>query len=123
MQVSLDTKYSPNFNAKVSPKFINAMRGFINGGENRLKNNYRLNNKIQDYANFGYDNFTIELVQLKRFSNNDYFIIASEHDKKANEGIFLAKRRTFRQATEKFLSIRKHEFDILMKKNQKFSSK
>ena len=45
MKIELSTNTQTSFQAKVSPKFINSMRGFVNNGENRLKNNYRLTQK------------------------------------------------------------------------------
>ena len=96
----------PTFTASVEPKFENAMRRFINSGENRLKNNHRLTSKIEEFKGFGYNDYTIKLEQK-------YHAVGTEYKMKAvsekNE-VVLANRSSFRRIVDSFLNFDKQEF-------------
>ena len=110
MKVDLDTSYRPYFQANVSEKFVNAMRGYFNSGENRLKNNYRLNKKIEEYKNFGYKDYTVELHKKAMGWDVEYSLVAVKEGMKPQDYIILAKRNSFRKIVQRFIEMRRGEF-------------
>lgn len=100
----------PTFGVNIDPKFENAMRGFINSGENRLKNNYRLNQKIETYKGFGHEDYTVQLHKRYSAWGTDYFLKAVRDGEDPDNAIILAKRNSFRKIVEKFLKINGSEF-------------
>ena len=121
MKTNLNTNQQPIFQAKVSPRFVNMMQSYINNGENRLKNNYRLNTKLEEITqNFGYDNHTIELVTNFNSLGRTYTMLAVKDDSKQNNGIFIIQRPTFKKLLEAFFNLRKNYFIYKMKRNSKF---
>ena len=97
------------FGVNVDPKFVNAMRGFMNSGENRLKNNYKLSKKIEEYANFGFDDYTMQLNQKYTAWGTEYTIKAVRDGENSENAAVIAKRTSFRKIVEKFLKINRGE--------------
>ena len=100
----------PIFNAKVSPRFIKSMQGYFNNGPNRLQNNYRLNEKIAEYASFGRDDFTIEMRQKSGALGFEYSLVAVRDGEEYDRGIILATRTAYRKIVNKFMNMNKGEF-------------
>ena len=105
----------PAFGAKVDEKFVNAMRGYINHGENRLKNNYKLNQKIETYDSFGHDDYTVQLHQKYTAMGTEYALKAVKDGENPDNAIVLAKRNSFRAIVNKFLHINRSEFNGRLK--------
>lgn len=110
MRVEKINKLQPNFNAKVSPRFFKSMQGYFNNGPNRLQNNYRLNAKIEEYASFGRDDFTIEMRQKSGALGYEYSLVAVRDGDEYNRGIILAVRTSYRKIVNKFMNMNKGEF-------------
>ena len=102
--------FQTNFNAKVSPRFIKSMQGYFNNGPNRLKNNYLLNAKIEEYASFARDNFTIEMRQKSGPLGFEYSLVAVRDNDESGRGIVLATRTAYRKIVNKFMNMNKGEF-------------
>lgn len=110
MKVQFNTQ-QPTFQANVDEKFVNAMRGFINSGQNRLKNNYKLNSKIEEFSGLGYNDYTIRLEQKYHAIGTEYKLKAVSNDKE----VVLANRSSFRKIVEEFLNFDKHKFKSKMR--------
>lgn len=107
----------PSFQAKVADRFVKSMRGFVNGGENRLKNNYRLTQKIEEYAKFGYDDYTVELHQKMGSLGVEYRLVAVKDGESAADGIVLTKPyNAYRKAFYGFMNMKRYDFYRLMNK-------
>lgn len=115
MKVELNTNSQTNFQAKVSQRFINSMRGYVNHGENRLQNNYKLTKKLEQYTNFGHDDYTVEMHQKEASSWYEYFLIAVRDGETPDKGIVLAKRGSYRGIFKKFMQMRRCEFNSYFK--------
>ena len=118
MKTEAISSTQPNFQAKVSQRFINSMRGYINHGENRLQNNYKLNQKLEQYASFGHNDYTVEMHQKEASSWYEYFLIAVRDGETPDKGIVLAKRGSYRGIFKKFMTMRRCEFNSCFKKNK-----
>ena len=110
-----------SFQAKVSQRFVNSMRGFINNGENRLKNNYKLTQKLEEYSKYGYDNYTIEMHQKYSAYGQEYRLIAVKDGDTAENGAILTPSPyySYRKIFNRFMNITKYDFNNLMKKYAK----
>ena len=100
----------PSFGVKVSDRLINSVRGYVNSGSNRLKKNYLLNKQLENYGNFGHDDYTIELLQKTMGWDVEYSLVATRATN-SKEKIVLAKRNTYKQIIGLFLNMKKHEFN------------
>lgn len=100
----------PTFQCAVDPRFENAMRKCINSGANRLKNNYKLSSKIEEFNSLGYNDYTIQLEQKYHAIGTEYKMKAVSKD---NE-VILANRSSFRGILESFLKYPKREFNKRM---------
>ena len=111
------------FQAKVSEKFIDSMRNFINHGENRLKNNYKFNEKLKEYETFGYDDYTIIMHKKSGALGFEYRLFAIKDDEPYDQGVVLTKKtyNSFRQIFNRFMNFNKHDFRNIMNKNTKKS--
>ena len=115
MRIDFDSRQT--FGVNVDPKFVNAMRGCINSGENRLKNNYKLNKKLEDYAGFGHDDYTVELHKKYSAWGNEYIMKAVRDGENPDNAVVLAKRNSFRAILNKFLHINRSEFNGRLKRH------
>ena len=106
-----------NFQAKISSQFENFMRSYINHGEKRIQNNYKLNKKIADLDNYGYDEYTINLVSKYISWGNEYSLVATKDGQNIKNGIFITKRNSVKQVINYFLKMNKRQFTNQMKKN------
>ena len=106
------------FNAKVSQKFVHSMRGYVNNGSNRLKNNYQLTKKIEDYAHFGYDDYTVMMQQRCGSMGYEYSLYAVKDGEGIIDGINLTPNpyTSYRKIFKRFMQITEYDFDNLMKK-------
>lgn len=105
-----NNKPMPAFEAKVSERFITSLRGYVNSGSNRLKNNYTLNKQIENVGNFGFDNYTIELRQNRMGWGTEYQLVAVKDGTDGKNPVIIAKRLTYKHIANLFLNIRKNEF-------------
>ena len=108
-------KIQPTFQAKVSERFINSMRGYINHGENRLQNNYKLTQKLEQYASFGHDDYTVEMHQKEASSWYEYLLIAVRDGETPDKGIVLAKTGSYKGIFKKFMTMRRWDFNNCFK--------
>ena len=117
MKVYMNTDYRPAFQAKISQRFTNSLRGYVNNGPNRLKNNYILTQKIEEYAKFGYDNYTIEMQQTSGRLGLEYRLFAVKDGDDTSKGIVLTKKTltSYRKMYERFMNFNKHDFVNIMK--------
>ena len=99
-----------NFNAKVSPRFVKSMQGFYNNGENRKQNIYLLNQKIEEYAKFGKENYTIEMIQKSGALGFEYWLVATKDNEPSARQVVLATRTAYRKIVNKFMNMKKGEF-------------
>ena len=121
MKTSSINNTQPNFQAKVSQRFINSMRGYVNNGGNRLQNNFKLTQKLEDYAKFGYDNYTIEMQQKQGALGFEYRLIAVKDGEDISTGINLTKTpyTSYRKIFQRFMNITRYDFKNIMKKYTK----
>lgn len=122
MKVDLDTNAQPNFQAKVSPQFEKFMRSYINCGQNRIKNNYKLNQKLTDFEKYGYSDYTINLANKSVAWGNEYSLVATKEGQEIKDGIFLIKKNSVKQIINTFLNMNKNYLNKLMKKNHKYQA-
>ena len=110
-----------NFYAKVSPRFVNSMRGYINNGSNRLQNNYKLTKKIEEYARFGYDDYTIEMRQKSGPLGFEYKLYAVKDDEDASKEVVLTKKHytAYSKIFNRFMNLNEHDFKNIMRKYTK----
>lgn len=106
-----------SFNAKVSDKFVNSLRRYINSGSNRLQNNYKLTKKIEEYATFGYDNYTVEMRQKSGPLGFEYRLFAVKDGDSSEKGLVLTKSSysTYRKIFQRFMTLNKRDFKNIMK--------
>ena len=106
------------FNAKVSQQFVHSMRGYVNNGSNRLKNNYQLTKKIEDYAHFGYDDYTVMMQQRYGSMGYEYSLYAVRDGEDIRDGINLTPKpyTSYRKIFRRFMQITKYDFENLMRK-------
>lgn len=119
MKVKLNTNNQTNFQAKISPKFEKIMRYHINKSPNKLKNNYRLNKKIAEFNEWGYDNYTVELLENYAGWGRKYAMMCVPEGVETQKGIFIDKQYTVRDVVKRFLSIKKGEFINIMNRKWK----
>jgi hypothetical protein len=93
------------------------MRYYINNHPNRLKNNYRFNSQIETISNFGFDNFTIDLVKKIKGWTVEYSLVAIKDGAKDGHGTVLTRRGTYKQILEVFLNIDKRQFKRMLGKS------
>lgn len=117
MKTEAISSTQPNFQAKVSQRFINSMRGYVNHGENRLKNNYQLTQKLEEYAKFGYDDYTIEMHQKNGALGFEYKLLAVKDGDSPDKGLVLTKTpyTSYRKIFQRFMTLNKHDFHNIMK--------
>lgn len=118
MQIEKINQPEISFNAKVSQKFVNSMRGYINNGSNRLQNNYKLTQKIEEYASFGYDDYTIEMHQGNGKLGFEYRLVAvKDNCTDRRQNVLLTKKPfdAYRKIYNRFMSFNKHDFVTAMK--------
>ena len=122
MNVDIDTSYQQSFRAAISPNFERFMRSYLNNGKNRLQNNYRLNNKLEDYKKYGYDEYTINLVNKPVAWGNEYSLVATKEGQNIEDGIFLIKKNSVKQIIDTFLNMNKNYFKKLMFRNHNYNA-
>ena len=77
MKVNFDSKNShQTFGIKISERFLNSLHGHVNNGENRLRNNYLLNNKLKEYESFGFNDYTMHMQQKSSPLGFEYNLFA-----------------------------------------------
>lgn len=109
------------FKAKVSQKFINSMRGFINNNENRLKNNYKLTQKIEEFNQMGYGNYTIVMQQKSTSLGFEYRLLAIKDGESLDNAICLTKKpyASYRKIFDRFMNYTRYDFNNIMRKYAK----
>lgn len=117
MKIAQINKTEINFNAKVSERFVKSMRGYVNSGSNRLQNNYKLTQKLEEYADFGYDNYTVEMVQKSGPLGFEYKLFAVKDGDSIDNGLVLTKASytSYRKIFQRFMTLNKHDFNNIMK--------
>jgi len=110
-----------NFKAQISPEFEKFMRSYINYGGERLKNNYRLNQKIADLNQFGYDNYTINLANKLLAWGNEYSLVATKNGQNLKDGIVIAQKNSVKSIIKSFLYMTKGFFKYKIMQNQKYN--
>ena len=118
MKINIEQQSQSTFCAKVTPRFVNSMRGFINRGSNRLKNNYLLDTKLKEYENFGYNDYTVELNQISGPLGFEYILRAVKDGQNSEDGVILAKRSSYRKIFERFMNYKKYDFCNKIKANK-----
>ena len=110
MEVKTITSTQTTFQANVSERFIKSMQGFFNNGPNRKQNIYRLNKKIEEYATYGKDNYTVEMIQKTGPLGYEYLLLASKDGEPDAKKVVLATRTAYRKIVNKFMNMKKGEF-------------
>lgn len=108
------------FKANISPRFEKFMRDYINCGTNRLQRNCKLNKKLGDLKNFGYDDYFIHLVDKPVSWGKEFILVASKNPQTTTDAIFLLKAGSLNKMINIFLDMNKNKFKWLMKKNNKY---
>ena len=114
-----NNNYNNSFKAKVSQRFVNSMRGFINNGPNRLKNNHRLSKKLEDYATkYGYEDYTVHMQQSQGPLGSEYRLIAVKDGDDISNGIVLTKNpyTSYRKIFLRFMELSSYDFNNIMRK-------
>ena len=122
MKIESNTYSQPKFCAKISPKFERFMLDYINNGKNRLQNNYKLNKKLEDFSRYGFDDYTVNLVNKPVAWGNEYSLVATKEGQEVKDGILLIKKNSVKQIINTFLNINKNYFKKLMKINHKYQA-
>lgn len=109
-----------SFEANITKEFEDSMRLYINSRPNRLKNNYKLNEQIENIKNFGFNDYTIGLT--KRFNGNvpQYTLRVAKNGTSIEKGFVIAKRHNYGWILDFFLNMNKRQFQsILSQQNLK----
>jgi hypothetical protein len=117
MKADFNPNMNTNFQAKVSPQLEKFMRGFINQGGNRIKNNYRLSSRIEEFNTFGFDEYTINLATKSTGTGMQYSLVATKNGQDIKEGTCLSRKSSIREIVTYFLNIRKNQFINKMQNN------
>jgi len=99
-----------NFRAKISPELETCARNFYNSGENRLKSAYKLSEKIKEFNNFGYDDYTVKFAKEYVGYGTEYSLYAINENESKGKKVVLAKRGCFRHLINVFMKMKKGEF-------------
>jgi len=113
---------SQTFGANLNKEFIDFARSYINTKPNKLKNNYKLNNKIDDFKNFGHDYLTIGLYQKHAGYGDKYMLVARKEGQKLKEGTVIACKDSFNHLLKAFLGMKKKEFITRLYIGKKYKS-
>jgi len=121
MIIDSNMQNQPNFKAKVSERYVNSMRKFINNGPNKLKLNHLLTKKIEEYSTFGYDNYTIFMQQNRGPFGNEYRLLAVKDGDYIENGVLLTKRPfdAYFKIFRRFMTLTKFDFNNIMKSRLK----
>lgn len=105
-----------SFQAKVSPQFIKSMQNYINSGPNKIQNQCRLNEKIKEYAAFGYENYTVDLLYKSGTLGPEYKLIAIQDVDNSGKSYVLTKKsfNSYGKILNRFMSFNKHDFVSIM---------
>ena len=115
----IDFNFGGNtFQARTDQRFINAMQSFINNGENRLKNNYKLHKKISDLSSCGFADYTIKMQKYETVLGSEYVLRAVNDGDVFDNGSLLAKKTSFRKITENFLKLSKGDLNRAIRKTE-----
>lgn len=99
-----------NFQAKVAPELENSIRKFYNTGENRLKNMYRVDEKIRQYKKFGFKTHTVNFSRKDLGYGVEYKLYALKDGLDEKQRIVIAKCNSFKQLVKSFMDINKQAF-------------
>ena len=102
---------NPYFGIKVSKNFIDVAHNHYNYqvGTYKKQNIYRFNEKIKEFEDFGYDDYTINYERKLKYGNWKHYLVITK-DGTNNQRRVLLKRNTLFRIIEEFLSMDKNEF-------------
>ena len=121
MRVDAVKGNSGTFGAKVSQDLVDMLRFSINTGENRLKNNYQFTKKLEEFKDFGYDDYTVGYHKKDNIHGRSYNLIATR-DGDDSRVLFLKKCNTLNQFLSMFNNMTKGEFRNRMSKHHIYYS-
>ena len=120
MKADLNTNIQPNFQARVSPRFVKFMQSYINNGRNRLQNTYKLNSKLEQIDKFGYDNYTIELINRDvKYGGKEFILAAIPDGASFKEAVFIDKKANAWKIINSLLNMGKSSFTKRMRRGEK----
>lgn len=118
MQInSIKNDTMTNFQAKVSPNFINAAKTYYTKNNSYSQCEAKINrfmSKVGEYAKYGSDdiNVVFEKVPTK---DKQYALYAVKDGMKPGDYAVLTVKDQFRKVLEKFLRINRYEFEVKTK--------
>ncbi len=110
MKADLNINIQPSFQARISPRFEKFMRSYINNGKNKLENTHKLNSKLEQINNFGYDNYTIELINKNVSYGKEYYLAAVPDGAPIKDAILIDKKENVWKIINSLLNMRKSKF-------------
>lgn len=117
MQINKIQNSNTSFGANVASNFIRVAHNSYNYNNVPNKKNliWQFNKKVEQYSNFGHDEYTIDYERKLENGNWEHYLVALKNDGKEKFVIF--HRKTLAKIIDRFLQMNKHEF------NTKFSKK
>lgn len=117
MQINKIENSNTSFGANVASNFIRVAQNNYNYNNvpNKKKLIWQFNKKVEEYSNFGHDEYTIDYEKKLENGHWEHYLIANKNDGKGKVVIF--HRSTLKKIIERFMQMNKHEF------NTKFSKK
>jgi len=105
-----------NFGIKVAPHFIQTAQNqyHYNNVPNKRQMIWRFNQKVEQYSNFGHDDYTIDYERKLLNGNWEHYLVATRDD---GHKITIFHRSNLAKIINRFLEMNKHEL------NTKFAKK
>lgn len=106
-----------SFRAKVSQHFIDTAHNFFNYGiiENRRKNVYLFNQKVEQYKGFGFDDYVLDYEKFLDKSGYKHHLVASKTKDGKTECVILGDKNTLKGVIMRFMKMNRFAFKHSMK--------
>jgi hypothetical protein len=103
------------FGVKISPHFHQVVQNHYNYNQvpNKLKRMYEFNQKIEQYSNFGFDNYSLDYEQKFIKGRRQHLLVAITND--GNKKVEIFNRNTLAKIIDSFMRMTKHEFSTKFK--------
>lgn len=116
MQVnSIQNNNQPNFQARVSQKFVKAADNYFKKyGDLQKKANF--DNKVDEFIDFGTDKMVVQYKKLVKDNKTSHKLYVRDYDSEGQKAFLLTEKDNFRKVLEKFSHINDFEFNKKSKK-------
>lgn len=118
MQVN-NVKNTPSFGVKVDPHLSKTVQNFYHYGNIPNKRHFiwSFNKKAEEYAKYGFDEYTLDYERKQMRGNWQHFLVAV-NDSNPNKKVVVAQRDTLAKIIIRFLELNQGAFRGIMKSNK-----